>query len=140
MYGEPVGCGCFLERIDVEEEHVNAEQSLRRPLSLRSKPLVENRPLHVMERQYLDADDEGFRSFEQRCYILFRDYVRDIELGRVSCDDREYNRALRYWEYYGAIFNGFVIECDYRGTRIVDIDRAEAIRRYLLLEDVEGEK
>ena len=110
MSGAKIGYAWYMEQSTpdrIDEEHANAEESMREPLH-RSKPLLYGRPLRPMQRQHLPAEHENFVSFEERCYRLFRDYVMDIETGKVECSKEEYRKAVMYWNYYQALSMGFV--------------------------------
>lgn len=55
----------------------------------------EDKPLRPMKR-----GESGERSFYERCYIFFRNYVNDVENGRIIVSDASYHQAIKYWEYY----------------------------------------
>lgn len=55
----------------------------------------EQKPLRPMKRgEYSD------RSYYERCYIFFRNYVSDVEDGRIIVSDASYHQAVKFWEYY----------------------------------------
>ena len=56
---------------------------------------TEQKPLRPMKRgEYSD------RSYYERCYIFFRNYVSDVEDGRIIVSDASYRQAVKFWEYY----------------------------------------
>ena len=55
----------------------------------------EEKPLRIMRR-----DEFSDRSFTERCYIFFRNYVSDVEHGRIVVSDHSYIQAVKLWEYY----------------------------------------
>ena len=75
---------------------------------MKPRPITVNKPLRVMERQYLPLDDEHRLSFVERLYRFYRDYRVDAERGRIDCSDKDYYCAVDHERYYHALSFGSI--------------------------------
>ena len=65
---------------------------------------LEDAPLQRMTRTQARAGIP----LNERYYMFFRNYVSDVENGRIACSDASYWSAVREYQKYDALVNGYI--------------------------------